>query len=339
MTRVLVAALLLPLLQGVAAAQGGDPAAGKALWENPATGCRNCHGGRGEGGFGPDLAGRHLGLPQFIRAVRKPWGIMPAFVEAQMSDKEMADFVAYFDGLPAVAAPPAYRNPVPPGAPRGQEVALATVGCAQCHGPTLNAMRQGAGSVNADFAWFKDMVYEHTAKYPVHAATVAAPGGRLRMGDYSRIRLPESLLLEVYTYIKDMGFRVPLAGQLSPGVVTANGVTYTLTVINNGVVGKGLSAEDITVAVVVPAGAIVVKTTGAGYAGVRADEQAKTTLAEWRVPMLGPKETQTFTLTLSKAGSENDNVRGALRWTKPAIKPGPTDTVNIAPAPLTAAAR
>src|SRR5882672_2923342 len=99
--------LLAPLLVFVlfliaptgAAAQAGNAQSGKTLWEGAATQCRNCHGLNGEGAFGPDLAGRHLSLAQFRRAVRQPWGVMPAFVESQVSDQEMADLVAYFDSL------------------------------------------------------------------------------------------------------------------------------------------------------------------------------------------------------------------------------------------------
>ena len=93
MTTLLVALLLLPLAQGGATAPAGDAEAGKALWEGPTTLCRNCHGTEGEGAFGPDLAGRHLTVAQFQRAVRQPWGIMPAFVESQISDREIADLV------------------------------------------------------------------------------------------------------------------------------------------------------------------------------------------------------------------------------------------------------
>jgi mono/diheme cytochrome c family protein len=156
---------LLPLTQGVAFAQTADGEAGRTLWESSSTMCRNCHGAKGEGGLGPDLAGRRLTVPQFTRAVRKPWGIMPAFIESQMSDKELTDLVAYFDSLPPNAEPGPWRFTPASGAPRGQQVALA-MGCAQCHGPTFNVLRQGAGSVNGDFEWFKKSVYEHTTEQP-----------------------------------------------------------------------------------------------------------------------------------------------------------------------------
>lgn len=62
--------------------------------------CRDCHGIKGEGGFGPDLAGRQLSLDQFKHAVRKRWGVMPMFVEQQLSDQNIANFHAYFTSLP-----------------------------------------------------------------------------------------------------------------------------------------------------------------------------------------------------------------------------------------------
>src|SRR5204863_7711052 len=97
MKKLLLSLLMLPLAQSVAFAQQGDAAAGKAYWDREApraTACRNCHGTNAEGAFGPDLAGRGLNVAQVIRAVRQPWGIMPAFVESQMSDKDAADLTA-----------------------------------------------------------------------------------------------------------------------------------------------------------------------------------------------------------------------------------------------------
>ena len=74
---ILVALLLLPLAQGPA---GGAAQPGKVMWEAFENDCKLCHGVHGEGGLGPDLAGHSLTQAQFLRAVRKPWGVMPAFV-------------------------------------------------------------------------------------------------------------------------------------------------------------------------------------------------------------------------------------------------------------------
>ena len=86
MRSLLVVLFLLPLPQQAAAqAPAGDPERGKVLWEETEhIECRDCHGANGEGGFGPDLAGRNLTRAQFIHAVRKPWGIMPAYAESQL---------------------------------------------------------------------------------------------------------------------------------------------------------------------------------------------------------------------------------------------------------------
>ncbi len=104
-----------------------------------------------------------------------------------------------------------------------------------------------------------------------------------------------------------------------------------------GLPGKGLAAEDLTINVVVPAGATVVRTTGEGYQGVRQDAELKTNVAVWQARRMGPKDHQKYTLTLSRAATAADNVRGVIRWTKPAVKTGPSDSANIAPAPLVTA--
>ena len=81
----------------LAAAQGGDHAQAIKLWTGPESQCRNCHGVKGEGGFGPDLAGRKLTAAQFTHAVRNPWGIMPAYIDSQISDNELALLARYFE--------------------------------------------------------------------------------------------------------------------------------------------------------------------------------------------------------------------------------------------------
>ena len=64
------------------------------------------------------------------------------------------------------------------------------------------------------------------------------------------------------------------------------------------------------------------------------DADAKAMVAEWQLPRSGPKDAQAYTITLSKAATAQDNLRGNIRWTKPAPKTGPNmDVVNIAPAP------
>ena len=337
---LLVALVLLPLAQQALAQQApptpaGDPEKGKVLWlKTEHVECRECHGDNGEGGFGPDLAGRNLTRAQFIHAVRKPWGVMPAYTESQISDRELNDLAAFFDGLPGVAQPGPWRRQVPAGASRGLAVAT-TAGCTQCHAPAFNNGRGVMGAINADFEWFKAIVYAHPAAYPPTRARLGEPPyERLAMGSFSPSRLPESMLQDVWTYIVDLGFRARMHGQLSAGVPSTDGVVYRLDVENTGLAGTGLTAEDVTVTLAVPAGATVVTATGAGYRGVRRDEQAKADVAVWGVARMAPGDHQTYTLTLSQAGTAKDNLRGTLRWTKPTVKTGPNDSENIAPAPL-----
>jgi mono/diheme cytochrome c family protein len=325
---------LLPLTYSVATAQNapqGDAAKGKANWEDRA--CLNCHGGVGEGAFGPDLAGRGLSYAQFKRAVQQPWGIMPAF--PQFPDQELADFAAYFASLPKVAEPGKWRFEAPAGASKGQAIAY-NMGCVQCHGQYLNGPRDDFGAVNADVNWMKRMVYQHVTEIQVHRRELGNPENRPNMGNFNPNRLHEDDLQAIYTWIKnDLGFRVPMRGRLSKGEQAGNGVTYKLDVDNFGLPGKGITAEDITVRVQIPAGANVVSTTGAGYQGVKMDNEAKAQFAEWKVARLGPKQVQNYSITLSKAGTKEDNVRGQIRWNKPAVKgPNPYDAANIGAAPL-----
>jgi mono/diheme cytochrome c family protein len=340
MNKLFVAMLLLPLAQGAASAQtaAGDPAAGKTYWERDApraTACRNCHGLQGQGAFGPDLAGRGLNAAQVKQAVRKPWGIMPAFVESQMSDQEAADIAAYFATLPKVAEPGKWRFEPAAGAPPGQ-AALINIGCGQCHGVNLDGPRGNLGAVNADFDYFANLVYNHTTALGQHRALLGNNATNIDMGNYSRTRLSEGMLRQIYFWARDeIGFRVPLQAQLGKGETGPSGVTYPLTVTNGGLAGKGVIAEGLTVTLQIPADAQVVAATGTGYQGVHADDKAKANLAVWKLPRSAPKDQEKLSITLSKAGTATDNLRGNIRWSKPAPKEGPSpDVVNIAPAPL-----
>ena len=323
---------LIPLTYGAATAQNapqGDAAKGKANWEDRA--CMNCHGENGEGGFGPDLAGRGLNFAQFKKAVHEPWGIMPAF--PQFTDQELADFTAYFAGLPKVAAPGKWRFEVPANASPGQALAY-NLGCVQCHGPFMNGPRDDFGAVNADFNWFKGQVYDHVAQIQLHRRSLGNPEPRPNMGDFNPERIHEAQLAEIYTWIKDdLKYRVPMRGRLSKGEQAESGVTYKLDVDNYGLPGKGLTAQEITVRVQIPKDATVVSTTGTGYQGVKME--GGNSFAEWTLPQLGPKQIQNYTITLSKAGTEQDNVRGQIRWNKPVVKGANAyDAANINPAPL-----
>jgi len=334
MKKLLLALLVLPLTQTVASAQGaaGNAATGKAYWDRlapRATDCKNCHGTNGQGAFGPDLAGRGLSAAQVLRAVRQPWGIMPAFVESQLSDQEAADLAAYFASMPKPAEPGKWRFEVPPGAPPGQ-VTMITMGCGQCHGPTFNGPRANMGLYNMNFDYFSNLVYNHTTAMPQYRTEIGNPNTNLDMGNFSRSRLTIGQLRQIYFWARDeIGVRAPLAAQIAKGEPGPNGVTYPLTITNNGVQGRGVIAEGLTVKLEIPPGNNVVAATGDGYEGVANN------VATWRVARSAPKDQQRLSITLSQPVTQAANVRGSITWAKPAPKSGPNnDVVNIAGAPL-----
>jgi cytochrome c553 len=330
MKKVLLALLLIPMFAALAAAQtpapAGDPVAGKALWDGNTTSCKNCHANKGEGGFGPDLAGRKLTQAQFLHAVQKPWGIMPSF--PQFSEKQIADLYAYMSSLPGVPEPAAWRFPLPANAPQGQVLALATVGCAMCHTPILDTPRRGISEANGDFEWFKHMVYDHTTAMPEHCAAVG-PGNpycrAVRMGDYSRTRLAEDHLRQIYDWAVGLGLEIPIEGNISDAQPAGTGATYSLNVTN-----KGVEADSATIALVIPNGVKVVTTTGTGYKGVRMDKQAKANVAEWTVAKILPNDKQAYSITLSRATTAAEKLHGTIHWMTRGGRPaGPKDFVEI----------
>jgi mono/diheme cytochrome c family protein len=320
-----------PLTAQSGSAPTGTAEAGKAVWALGNTSCRNCHGGDGEGGFGPALAGRiDLSFQRFRDYVRTPVGRMPAYVPSELTDQEIADLVAYFSSLPPVVKPGPWRVELPNDAPRGQQLAIAVIGCGQCHLATFETPRHGAGEVNGDFEWFKRMVYDHVAAQweqwkqfdPTITPTTPRPAGppgrnRVRMGNYSPQRLPEPLLKEIWQWaMEDLGKLVPLAARMTASGQGPTGASYTVQVTNAGIKNKGLAAEDITVEVELPDNAKVVTAAGGKYEGVRRNSEGKT-VAAWRLPRLAATEQQTLTLTLTQPAAA---MRGVVHWAKPAVK-------------------
>jgi mono/diheme cytochrome c family protein len=332
MKRAFLAFALLPLVQSGASGQiTGSSEAGKAYWERVAprnTDCRLCHGGMGEGGFGPDLAGRGLSTAQVLRAVRKPWGVMPAFDGSQVSDQDAADLAAYFASLPKLAEPGQWRFEVPPGAPPGQAI-MINMGCGQCHTPAFQGPRNNMGGYDMNFEYFANLVYNHTTAMPAYRTEIGNTNTNLDMGNFSRSRLPEAQLQQIYFWARDeIGFRPQLTATVGKGETGPTGVTYPVTIANIGVQGKGLIAESLTVSLTIPAGYAVVAATGQGYQGVTNN------VVTWKVARSAPKDQEKLTVTLSQPLTPSANVRGTLTWAKPAPKTGTDVPVAITGAPL-----
>lgn len=325
-----------PAAQAPAAAAEpvGDPAAGKVHFTFGNTSCSNCHGRDGEGAFGPALAGRKLTYQRFLNYVRKPIGRMPAYVESELTDQEVADMVAYFNSLPPAAKPAPLRTPLPANPPRGQMLAIQQVGCGQCHGETLDTPRHGAAEVSGDFEWFKHMVYEHSTAQREQWALLKLPAGmrpvtpqpsgpnnrnRIRMGNYSRTQLPEARLKEIWDWVVTLGEHLPpLAGNVTAAPGTG-GLTYTINVYNAGVKDKGVTVEEVRVALTVPDGAKVAATTGTGYKGIERDEELKSNVAVWMVPKMAPHDQQTLSITLAGAAEGGPMPKGNIKWAKPVV--------------------
>ena len=280
-----LAALLVTLtVVAQTAAPTGNIGKGTEAW-GVALRCQNCHGSEAQGGFGPDLAGRGLSFDQFRRAVRQPWGVMLAYSERQLSDQTVADMWAYTNSLPKVAQPDKPHYSAPPGAPLGQVYLVETIGCANCHEPELRQPRRvlGGEAADVDYAYFSKRIYQHNELYPTG-----------RMGNYSSTRVPETMLRELFKFVKeDLRLLVPITAAMAPGTASGGNTTYALAVKNIGMVGKGLTAEDLTVTLKLPPGARIVSTTGAGFQAGAAGS------ALWKVASLSPQTELKFSVTLA----------------------------------------
>jgi mono/diheme cytochrome c family protein len=80
----------------------GDTANGKRLYL--ADGCFTCHGRAGQGGAyngpAPRLAQTIMPFDGFKGQIRNPVNDMPAFSDANLSDKDIADIFAFVRSLP-----------------------------------------------------------------------------------------------------------------------------------------------------------------------------------------------------------------------------------------------
>lgn len=338
MRNVLLGSLvaLLALTQTVSA-QEGDAQAGSVHWR--ARYCGNCHGSQAEGAYGPDLAGgRGLTFEQVKRAIRQPWGVMPAYTETQLSDAQIADVLAFLRSRPRVDQPGEWHWPaVPDSAPLGQRLYMNTAGCGQCHEPEnkWGRMWLGENARNVNYDYFVRMVYNHTDKYPA--------GG---MGNFNPQRVPEFIVRELYKFhVEDLGMRASLGGGISIGEQKDGQTSYNITVTNRGTRDVGLDVEGLTVFVRIPSGTRVVAGQGPGYSGVQSfaslglqpaqgravhpDEQGVVTrpaldysgdVIVWRIPTLVAADKVDLSFTLAGAPTA-ELLRGfdgsAMHWENP----------------------
>jgi ubiquinol-cytochrome c reductase cytochrome c subunit len=90
----------LILIAAAASLSAQDVENGKRIFLRD--GCYQCHGYAGQGTIqGARLAPPVLNAQGMIRYVRRPAGVMPAFTDKVLSDKEVNDIYAYLKSLPA----------------------------------------------------------------------------------------------------------------------------------------------------------------------------------------------------------------------------------------------
>ena len=318
----------------------GDPQKGAAAF----TDCVNCHGRNAEGGFGPSLAGTGLSWTAFRKAVREPWGIMPAFKEQQKPDQALANIHAYLQTLPQAPALGEWHwRKAPPTAPMGQQLYMNFAGCGQCHEPEGKFPRARLGVMARDvtFEYFKRQIYQHYERWP-----------KGTMPLYTEERLPEVVLREMYTWLVDeLGMRPWIAGSLAVGRREGSQTSYTLNLSNNGVRDKGLAAEGLTVFVRIPPGCSVIAGSGTGYEGTmplaklglepalrlaphphddsgvveRPAPDLSRDVAVWRLPRMIAGEQLSLSLTLSGPEPSAELLKGfegsTIHWTTPGRRP------------------
>jgi mono/diheme cytochrome c family protein len=297
-----------------AAAPQGDAAAGRRLFSGQAGGafCMLCHGGNAEGGFGPELAGgRGLTYEQFARAIKQPWGVMPTF--PYLNDQKIADMWAFVQAAPKPAQTGKWRIAMPAAGGPVVQRQFISMGCGQCHGEELIHPRRDLGRIGngVTFDEFKNIVYK------------TAPA---TMGVFSPERMPDSVLRDIFKFMMDEGLRVPISASIEAGAAAG---AYTLTVWNEAIAGKGLTATDVTISVPVPAGTAVVAATGSGYQGVSHDAAKNTDTMVWKAPRYAPAEKQVYSFTLSGTVPAQGLFRGAsVGWASPGTTRVPGLTVR-----------
>jgi mono/diheme cytochrome c family protein len=98
-----VLAVCAPMAAQAQDAPPGDATNGKRLYLTD--GCFTCHGRSGQGGAyngpAPILAKTALPFDGFKGQIRNPVNDMPAFSDALLSDKDIADIFAFVQSLPA----------------------------------------------------------------------------------------------------------------------------------------------------------------------------------------------------------------------------------------------
>ena len=140
--------------------------------------------------------------------------------------------------------------------------------------------------------YFKACVYDHERLIP-----------EARMGTYSRARLPEPIVREIYNFARSLGELARVEARLEPGVRSGDTVSYTAIVENEGT-AQGVKPEEVSVELVLAPGVTVVSARGDGYQGVQRHPSTGRDVAVWKVPVLPPQQEQAYTVVVSGPGAD-----------------------------------
>lgn len=95
--KILVSCALLLFfftLSACGVSPAGNPENGQKWYKM--NNCNACHGEKGNGGRGPNIAGIDMGFGSFVKKLRKKDApIMPPFPETKISEQDAADMYAF----------------------------------------------------------------------------------------------------------------------------------------------------------------------------------------------------------------------------------------------------
>lgn len=123
------------------------------------------------------------------------------------------------------------------------------------------------------------------------------------MGTYSRARLPEPIVREIFNFARSLGELARVDARLVPGVRSGDTVSYTVTVENEGT-AQGVKPEDVSVELVLAPGVTVVSARGDRYQGVQRHPTTGRDVAVWKVAMLPPQQEQAYTVVVTGPDAE-----------------------------------
>ena len=231
-----VVMIMLGMMTGVASADVGDAARGKALWE--AKLCKNCHGANGEGAYAGPRDGDGLSADQWLTQVRTPRANMPAFNDVQVSNQEVADMWTYMQTLPKPTSFTPKQFPLSANASEGEKL-VAQKRCVACHGDfsgTLKFRFVTPGRTTIDTATVLKQLRTPAQNMPVFSATQVTDEQAAQIAEYLQTRLNSVAAAGTTAAAPNT---LPVSG----GEQAASSVPLLLVVIGVAMLGAGVLSK------------------------------------------------------------------------------------------------